>query len=66
MNNRNVFLLKFVCLFALLSTIVSASDTLVLRRGLNGFPGILEASLYSKGEGGRVGGSYLKCGSGWC
>lgn len=53
-------------LLLILGINLKASDTLVLRRGLNGFPGILEASLHSKGEGGRVGGSYLQCGSSWC
>lgn len=58
--------MKFIYIFTLFSTVIGASDTLVLRRGLNGFPGILEASLHSKGEGGRVGGSSLQCGSSWC
>lgn len=57
---------KIILLGVLLSSFIAASDTLVLRRGLNGFPGILEASLHSKGEGGRVGGNYLQCGSSWC
>lgn len=43
------------------------ADTLTLRAGLNGFPGIVDAAVRSRNfNSGTFGRGYIEAGSSWC
>lgn len=57
---------KFVTMIGALCSLIWGSDTLILRRGIDDYPGLIEASIHNPQPGSHMGGPSLKCGSSWC
>lgn len=57
---------KVMTIIGVFSTLIWSSDTLILRRGIDNHPGLIEASIHNPQPGSHMGGPSLKCGSSWC